>query len=276
MNGHPLVTVIVPTRDSARTLEACLRSVKAQAYAPIELVVVDNASTDGTKAIAARYADLTFDSGPERSAQRNEGARRAKGEYVAFIDSDMTLSPRVIGACVEVMRADPAAAGVVIPEESFGDGFWAECKRLERSLYVGVPWMEGARFFRRAGVLASAGYDESLVSGEDWDLSQRMGATGRILRVSEVIRHDEGRLTLGVLLRKKRYYATRFAAYAGKDRHAAAVAKQAGVFGRYRLFFSKPAKLFARPQVGLGMLFMKTCEFAVFALARIDAHVRRA
>ena len=71
------------------------------------------------------------------------------------------------------MREDGVAA-VVIPEESFGTGFWAQCKRLERSFYLGVIWMEAARFFRKTDFDTVHGYDESLVSGEDWDLAQRI------------------------------------------------------------------------------------------------------
>jgi glycosyltransferase involved in cell wall biosynthesis len=271
--NQALVSVIVPTRNSARALEACLRSVRAQGYAPIELIVVDNASTDGTQAIAARHADLSFGFGPERSAQRNEGARRAKGEFVVFIDSDMVLTENVMAACVNAMP--PGVAGVVIPEESFGEGFWAQCKKLERSFYVGVSWMEAARFFRRADVLAAGGYDETLVSGEDWDLSQRMERRGTVSRIADLIFHDEGRLTLGATLRKKSYYAKAFAKYAAKREHAGSAAKQTGILSRYWLFLSRPGKLFAHPLIGFGMLFMKTCEFAAGAAGYASARFGR-
>jgi len=69
-----------------------------------------------------------FIKGPERSAQRNFGAAQATGQYVVFIDSDMELAPGVVEACV-VKATEANAAGIIIPEESFGIGFWAQCKK---------------------------------------------------------------------------------------------------------------------------------------------------
>src|SRR5262249_55673756 len=146
--GGPTVSVVVPTRNAARTLAACLESIRAQTHEPLELVVVDNASTDGSDRLAARWADVVLRGGPPRSAQRNRGASEATGEFVLFVDSDMVLEPNVAAACAEVAASGMDA--VVIPEQSFGDGFWARCKTLERSCYVGDESIEAARFFRRS------------------------------------------------------------------------------------------------------------------------------
>ena len=142
----PLISVIVTTRNNHQTLDACLRSIAAQSYGNIELIVVDNNSSDDTKDIAKRYTKLVFDKGPERSAQRNFAVAKASGDYVCIIDSDMELSEDVIASCVETVTEHKYGA-VIIPEESFGEGFWAQCKKLERSFYVGVDWIEAARFF---------------------------------------------------------------------------------------------------------------------------------
>src|SRR3989344_5751837 len=182
MNSLPLVSVIVPTRNSAAVIGDCLSSVKNQTYPNIELIVVDNNSADATKDIAMKFTSAVFNMGPERSAQRNFGVSRASGEYVAIIDSDMRLSERVIENCVLKMKNNIEIAGVIIPEESFGEGFWAKCKKLERSFYIGVPWMEGARFFPKSIFLKAGGFDENMVSGEDWDLSRRVEKEGRIER----------------------------------------------------------------------------------------------
>lgn len=265
MDG-PLVSVIVTTRNNHSTLEACLNSIAAQTYAPIELVVVDRDSADDTKEIAQRFTPHVYNKGPERSAQRNYAVSQAHGEYVAIIDSDMELEPEVIAACVAAARADSTVSGVIIPEESFGQGFWARCKRLERSFYVGVEWIEAARFFKRSTYVALGGYDETMVSGEDWDLSRRAAAQGQLAHVTPLIHHNEGRLHLWRTLKKKAYYAAQARNYFAKNPVGPKLTAQAGPLQRYKLFFSRPERLAREPLTAAGMLFMKTCEFASGAL----------
>ena len=137
---RPIVSVIVPTKNSAATLEKCLQSIDRQSYTAVEVIVVDNHSTDNTTTIARQYADLVITKGPERSTQRNHAAKTANGKYLIFIDSDMNLEINVIQRCVKAIEAKPHTAGVIIPEESYGLGFWAQCKKLERSFYLGVPY----------------------------------------------------------------------------------------------------------------------------------------
>src|SRR5665811_835930 len=95
-NINPLVSVIVPTKNSAKFLESCLRSIKSQSYKNIEIIVVDNGSIDGTKRISGKYTELILAKGPERSAQKNFGVKKAKGEYIYFVDSDFILEKDVI------------------------------------------------------------------------------------------------------------------------------------------------------------------------------------
>jgi glycosyltransferase involved in cell wall biosynthesis len=125
-----LVSVVVPTKNSALTLKACLDSIKQQIYPDIEIVVVDNFSSDSTPDIAKKYADKFFSRGPERSAQRNHAVDNTSGKYVCIIDSDMILNKDVIKDCVNAIESANNISGVIIPEESFGEGFWARCKKL--------------------------------------------------------------------------------------------------------------------------------------------------
>lgn len=268
---NPLVSIIVTTRNNHATLDACLRSIAEQSYPACELIVVDNNSTDDTKDIARRYTPRVYNKGPERSTQRNFGVRKARGDYVVIIDSDMELSLDVIRACVSAVRQDGAIKGVVIPEESFGQGFWAQCKRLERSFYVGVDWMEAARFFDKTTYEQLGGYDERLVSGEDWDLSQRAASVGKLGRIQEYIFHNEGKLNLARTLKKKYYYAQKFSRYLRVNAEVAAIKSQTGPPTRYKLFLSRPGKLFKNPVYGAGMLFMKTCEFGCGAIGYLLA-----
>jgi len=261
--NRPLISVIVTTYNNTATLDACLTSIANQSYVHIETIVVDNSSTDNTKQIARTYTDKVYDIGPERCTQRNFGVSKARGSAVMIIDSDMELGKNVVRACVEQITANPELKALVVPEESFGQGFWAQCKRLERSFYVGTPWMEAARFFDTQTYQAVGGYDERLISGEDWDLSQRVGDQAPTGRVDEYIRHNEGLLQLIRTLKKKYYYAQKFAQYLAVNKDRPAISSQTGILTRYGLFFSRPRQLFRRPDLGLGMLFMKTSEFAV-------------
>jgi glycosyltransferase involved in cell wall biosynthesis len=266
-----LVSVVVPTKNSARTLEKCLQSIRSQSHQSVELIVVDNGSNDQTKHIAKHYADNVFEIGPERSAQRNFGVEKARGKYVAIIDSDMYLDRSVLAECVSVLETGSNTRGIVIPEESVGIGFWAHCKQLERSYYVGIPYMEAARFFKRADFIDIGGYDTALVSGEDWDFSQRMQTLGNLGRTKARIKHDEGRLSLRTTMRKKAYYAGLFSAYTNKATTGSAASKQTNIIGRYALFFQNPAKILAHPILWIGMIVMKTCEFGAGAYGIICA-----
>jgi glycosyltransferase involved in cell wall biosynthesis len=273
LSKKPLVSIIVPTYNSSSTLADCLLSIQNQSYENIELVVVDNNSKDATKDIAKQYTNHVYNKGPERSAQRNYGVSKATGVYVLIIDSDMKLDTDVVKECVDGL-ADASVAGLVIPEESFGEGFWAQCKKLERSFYVGVSWMEAARAFRRDSYIAVGGYDESMVSGEDWDLSQRVEKLGKLGRVESYIFHNEGRLKLWTTLKKKYYYAQKFSVYAQKNKAHMNVSGQTGPLNRYKLYFSKPFKLIRNPVISIGMIVMKTFEFAVGAIGvmRKESH----
>jgi glycosyltransferase involved in cell wall biosynthesis len=271
--NNPLISIIIPAYNSSRTLEACLRSIKEQTYSPIELIVVDNHSTDGTAGIAKKYTEKVFIKGPERSTQRNFGVSQSLGEYVAIIDSDMKLSKDVIQQCVNIVLAGPEISGVTIPEESFGVGFWAKCKQLERSFYVGLEWMEAARFFPKQIFLKAGGYNEDLISGEDWDLSQKAAKEGSMGRISAFIYHNEGHATLFGFMKKKFYYAQKISKYISTGHPN--LAKQTNIFQRYLVFLRQPLRLIKNPVLASGMLFMKTCEFASVGLGLIMSKINR-
>jgi glycosyltransferase involved in cell wall biosynthesis len=271
--NQPLVSVIVTTRNNHETLDACLRSIAAQTYKNIELIVADNNSSDDTKTIARRYTSHVYNKGPERSVQRNYAVSTARGDYVLIIDSDMELDEKVVASCVSAVTADAKAA--IIPEESFGVGFWAQCKSLERSFYVGQDSIEAARFFDRALFQRVGGYSEDMTGGEDWDLSRRVAENTKITRATEFIRHNEGRLYFGKTARKMYYYAQHAAEYFAKNPTKSALTDQSGPLERYKLFFSRPAKLFRNPLVGVGMLILKTTEYASGGVGYMRAKMAR-
>lgn len=94
----PLVSVVIPTYNRARDLERSLGSVLGQTVRDLEVVVVDNHSEDDTDAVVARFGDvrvtlLKIHNGGVLAKSRNLGTQRARGEYVAFLDSDDWWKP---------------------------------------------------------------------------------------------------------------------------------------------------------------------------------------
>jgi glycosyltransferase involved in cell wall biosynthesis len=249
------ISFVVPTRNSARTLDACLGSLRAQTHPEIEIVVVDNASTDGTGDIGRQHADLLVQWGPERSAQRNRGTACSTGEIVVFIDSDMVLEPHVAAEIQDRFDAEPQLGALIIPERSFGEGFLARCRELEKLLYVGDPGVESARAFRRGLIETLGGWDESLTAAEDWDLADRTRAAGaRVGRVDAWIWHDEGRIRLRATFAKKRYYGRWIDRYL--QMHADRGRRK---FVRTGLL-SQPVRLLRHPLLTAGLATLKITE----------------
>lgn len=277
--NQPLVSIIVTTKNSTATLGACLRSIIEQSYQNIEIIVVDNDSTDDTADIALKYTDKVLNRGPERSAQRNYGVSQSSGKYILILDSDMLLSKYVVEVCVTKMKGDSKLKALVIPETSFGIGFWARCKALERSFYVEVDWMEAPRFFDSNAFNEAGGYDEGYTGMEDFDLPQRIELAfgeGLRSRVDEIIYHNEQRLKFYDSLKKKYYYGQGLTKYRSIEPNKEIFRKQSSIFRRYRLFLSNPRIFFADPIVGIGTLFLRTCEFGALGIGFIVSMLRNA
>lgn len=273
MMKQPLTSVIVTTKNNHKTIEKCLSSIVQQTYPAIELIIVDNNSTDDTKQIAERHTKHIYNKGPERSAQRNFAVERATGKYIFIVDSDMELEPDVIEACVMKIQDDPRVTAVIIPEESFGEGFWAKCKALERSYYVGVDWIEYPRFMAKDTFLATGGYDETIEGAEDWEFTQRLRKRGPFGRVASFIHHNEGRLKLRTLIRKRLYYYGQ-----GFTRESQGNRLSSGyrlILHFYALYFSKPWKIIRHPILWSGMITMRTAELSARVIGYARASTRR-
>src|SRR3989442_6145712 len=182
---RPLVSVIIPTKNSGRTIRPCLESVRAQTYRNFEIVVVDNFSSDSTVRIAKEYADLVLLAGPERTSQVKLGAANSKGDFIYKIDSDFVLEPSVLEKAVRV-ALDEKAVGVVIPNLSYPKiRFWAEVRYFERLSYVGSKQIEAARFIRHDVYDIVGGHDGTLVAFEEYDLHNKVSKLGKIVRVED-------------------------------------------------------------------------------------------
>lgn len=262
-----LVSVIVTTKNEEKNISRALASIKAQTHKGIEIIVVDNSSGDSTIQIARKYTNKVFLRGPERSAQRNYGVKKARGNYILIIDADMWLSPGVVENCLKNIKGHKA---LIVPEKTKGSGFIANIRKFEREMYMGDPTIEVARFFRKSIFNEFSGYDLSLTGTEDYDLPKRIMdkyGHGSIGWASEWIFHHETQLTLPKLLAKRFYYASRSVGYAKK--HPDLILTQGNMLLR-PAYFRNWKRFVKHPFLAVGFIFVKSLEmiFAFFGFVK--------
>ena len=266
MTDAPLVSVIVPTRNSEQYLQDCLRSIRAQSYANVELIVVDNHSTDATRAIAAKYADEVLVHGPERSAQVNEGVRHARGSFVYKVDSDFVLERDVIEQCVRA-ASEGYDAVVVHNSPDVRAGWIARIRKFEVDMYKYDLAHSSARFVREDVFERIGGFDETITAGEDYDFQNRLNAGGyRTGFVDAEALHLGEPTKLLQHLKAHHGYGREFARFTERN-------------GRAQLGFLRPVYLrqwrsfLAHPLRGLAFAAYNVCKYAAGASGYLQARV---
>lgn len=260
MEANPLISVVITTRNEESVIRDLLESIKKQTYKNREIILVDNNSTDKTCEIAREYTKKVYTKGPERSAQRNYGVEKAGGEYVVILDADQQLAPTTLQEVVDEFAGNFKMGALVIPEKSFGSGFWTQFKVFEREFYVGEDDIEAARFFRRSLFKEYGGYDLSITGPEDWDLPLRMRKAGvKIGRTKSFMLHNERVFNPWKSAKKKFYYASGASGY--WKRHPEMISSQGNLLLR-SVFFKKWRKLVSHPFLSIGMFFVRGLEMS--------------
>ena len=265
------LSVVVTTRNEEAHIANCISSFDGFRD-DVEIIVVDNSSTDRTKEIAASLGARVFDKGPERSAQRNLGWREASAGWVVVLDADMMLPRLAIEEMLRICGGEGGADAYWIPEVRTGGGIRVKARNFERSFYNGTA-IDALRLFRREVLCRTGGYDENLIAGpEDWELDIRVLATGAECRVMRNhLLHNEKRLTLKVMLAKKAYYSKSMAMYQAKWRGHPALKKQFGLGYRYFGVFTENGKwkrLLRHPALTAVMMFERVAVGFVYLLNR--------
>lgn len=205
-NKPPLVSVIIPTRNSAGTIEKCLRSVISQSYRPIEVIVIDNYSADSTVEIAKAMGALVMLRAGGRSAQKNWGAKFAKGEYLYFVDSDLILEPDGITRCLSAVEGfDGVLVRVLdVSRESKAAQLIASRKRILSYDALNVA----VRFVRKDAFDRLGGFDPEIYIGMDTDFHRRFLRMGFRVQYSTAVEwHLGSPLTVRGWLKRNLYYA---------------------------------------------------------------------
>lgn len=275
MKKKSLVSVIVTTKNEDAAVGNLLKSILKQTYKNIEIILVDNNSVDSTLCIVGKFKGVKiYQQGPERSAQRNFGARKASGDFLFFLDADMEMTSKVVEDCVKNAYQDHAD-GIVVPEQSKWINFWGEVKAYERSFYSekGDPVTDAARFFSKNIFNKVGGYDESITGPEDWDLPDRIKEAGyKIGRSTEKIFHHEQEISLIVLFKKKFYYGLNVHKYLSKHNISAFSPKT--IYFLRPLFYKNWTKLIKHPILTSAMICMLLVELTGGGLGYIVGRLR--
>lgn len=216
MQDKPLVSVVIPTLNSSRYLRETLRSLKEQTYPNVEIIVVDNFSSDNTVDIARSFDVTVYLAGPERAAQDNFGIKKANGEFVYLTGSDMIIDRDYIEQALYASLEDGCDAIYTSVLSKKGGNFWERVKALERKSYVGSNLIEAARFFRKSVFSELGGFDEGLIGVEE-DFQHRLDSRGyKTGRIAARETHLHEATTLTELFKKSYYYGKFMPAYLGK------------------------------------------------------------
>lgn len=261
MNNNMLVSVIITSKNEAEVIDNLIQSLKGQTHKDLEVILIDNNSRDNTVKIVEKLGIKIYNYGPERSAQRNFGAKKTKGRFLFFLDADMKLSPTVVEECVKTSISDKKIGAVFVPERSVAANFWEKVKAFERSFYneKGDEITDAARFFKREAFEKSGGYDETITGPEDWELTGSIKALGyKTGRIRSVIYHYERIDSLISLVRKKFYYGLRSHRYLSKQN--VPVISPKTIYFLRPVFYKHFDRIIAHPILSTGMFIMLTME----------------
>jgi glycosyltransferase involved in cell wall biosynthesis len=173
----PLISVVIANYNYGHFLAETIASALAQTYSPVEIIFIDDGSTDDSLAIARRYPITVLAQHNQGvSAARNNGAQYARGEYVLFLDSDDLLYPDSLAVLQQRLEAAGPSAGFAYGQlQYFGekDTVFAshpfDPRALSRENYIQTSALIRLQAFRSVG-----GFDRGFDLREDWELFIRL------------------------------------------------------------------------------------------------------
>ena len=205
---RPALSIVIPVHNGENDLECCLRRLRESRGSDFEIIVVDDASTDNSAAIAVRFGARviatpnTVARGP--ASARNDGAREARSALVFFLDADVALHPDALTKALARFDADPgltalfgsyddepASPGLVSRFRNLLHHFTHQQGRFEANVRPARTFWTGCGAIRREAFLEAGGFDPRLYNRpaiEDIELGYRLTRSGhRIVLARDVL-----------------------------------------------------------------------------------------
>lgn len=173
----PLISVVVPTYQHASALSQCLEAIFAQTYPNIEIIVVDDGSTDNTQEVVKAFSNRVKSIRQENQGSnpaRNRGFQEAKGEFIIFCDADVIMKPQMLEEMHKALVAHPEASYAYA-------SFWFGWKH-----FAGQPFdaekLRQMNFIHTSSLIRTAdfpGFDNNIKRLQDWDVWLTMLGQGK-------------------------------------------------------------------------------------------------
>lgn len=269
--NKPIISVIIPTKNSEKFLDECLKSIKNQTYKKIEIIVVDNNSYDKTKEIASKYTKKIFNFGPERSAQVNFGAKKALGDFIYKVDSDFVLNKKVIEQCkAKIEKGFDAIVVHNTPDASIS---WiAKIRKFEVDMYKYNLVHSSARFVRKSVYNKVGGFNEKITAGEDYDFQNKLNRGGFKTGFIDAEALHLGEPTNFWKHMKKYYdYGKDFVNYTDENTNESST--QLSFFRK--VYFQNWQEFARQPLIGIAFVIYNTMKYFFGGLGLITAKIRR-
>lgn len=226
------VSFIIPAYNEEKYLGMCLRSLQEEVHrygsaAEHEIIVVDNASTDNTQAVAQQFPGVKVVYEPTKglAQARQRGLQESRSTLIAYLDADMQILPGWVAAFMKEFETDPAVVGVSGPYIYY-DLPWVwrmlawpyeiVVGRITH-FFTGYVVAGGNFIVKREALIKAGGYDVSIAFyGEDWEMAKRLKRTGKIVFTPAVALPSSARRfnTDGVLYTTAIYIASSLSVWA--------------------------------------------------------------
>lgn len=191
-----LVSIVIPAYNAAKYLREAIDSVLGQRYRPIETILVDDGSTDGTAAIAEGYgADIRLlrQANAGQSAALNRGWEFARGDLLGYLSADDRLHADAVASLVEALGQNPTAV-LAYPDFALIDEAARQIREVQTQAYDqelliagGICLAGPGALFRRSAFAAAGGWDTGLSQIPDYEFLLRLSLLGPFVRLPRVV-----------------------------------------------------------------------------------------
>lgn len=198
-DNPPYISAIIPVYNAERHIASAIRSILAENYPLLEILVIDDGSSDRSAEIARTFPEVTYhhqtNQGP--AAARNNGIRRAKGEFILFLDADDLVPEGKIRLQLSYFEQKPELQMVMGKSQFFfEDGASKDVFRFPDDSYQALSILLGSGLYRRSIFEKTGLFDESLRFSEDFDWFNRVRELNTPILITDDItlyyrRHNE-------------------------------------------------------------------------------------